>query len=158
MIQTKQGIKKSKRAQLLLFLKRLKGYTDITVSNSCDNSLCRVMLELMDSSPLHTEHWSCALGAACCQAQLWLPCTVYHRLILLYLSESSSEGSPPSPFLVLPRQRNACPCLLYGISPVSAPDTKWPFLTQRCCKMRKRGLSLSPLIAWVWIVKVTNLY
>lgn len=87
MIQTKQGIKKSKRAPLLLFLKRLKGYTDITVSNSCDNSLCRVMLELMDNSPLHTEHWSRALGAACCQAQLWLPCTVYHRLILLYLSD-----------------------------------------------------------------------
>lgn len=63
MIQTKQGIKKSKRAQHLLFLRRLKGYTDITVSNSCDNSLRRVMLELMDNSPLHTEHWGRASQA-----------------------------------------------------------------------------------------------
>lgn len=37
-------------------------------------------------------------GAACCQAQLWLPCTVYHRLILLCLSESSSEGFSPISF------------------------------------------------------------
>lgn len=57
-IQTKQGIKKSQRAQHLLFLKRPKGYTDITVSNSCHNSLRGVMLELTDNSLVHTERWS----------------------------------------------------------------------------------------------------
>lgn len=58
MIQTKQGIKKSQRAQHLLFLKRPKGYTDITVSNSCHNSVHGVMLELMDNSLVHAERWS----------------------------------------------------------------------------------------------------
>lgn len=155
MIQTKQGIKKPQRAQHLLFLKRPKGYADITVSNSCHNSLHRVMLELMDNSPLHTKSWSHVSWGYMLPGSALV--TMY-SLILLGLSGSSSEGVSSMSFSGF-AMAEECLCL--------PPSFHFAFLsfwhemallTQRCDEMRGRGFLLSPLIALFGGVEVPNLW
>lgn len=160
MIQTKQGIKKSKRAQHLLFLKRPKGYTDITLSNSCHNSPHRVTLELMDNSLLHTERWSHApWGCVLPGSALVTVYSIYHSLILLGLSGSSSEGFSSMPFSGFAKAEE---CL--SLPPSFDYFARFSFwhktslLTQRCDEMHRRGLFLSPLTALFWGVTVPNLW
>lgn len=157
-IQTKQGTKKSKRAQHLLFLKRLKRYTDITVSSSCHNTVHGVMPELTDNSLLHTRprshaSWSCMLPASALVSLysiLQLNPSEIARVLLWGVSNTSFSGFA---------QEEKC------LSFPPSFDFIWLFfwhkralLTQRCDEMGRRGLFLFTSIALFGSVKVPNLW